>query len=160
MNMKTLLITFSIAGFLFALTSCSDFLERKPLPNEIMGKWQVTWIAPSVRDWLMHKGNGIHELPPEAGIEFYADGTFTATSLPYELDPTERCIVIYRRGKWELVDSTPDDDLVKWKLTVAAAGATTLSFNFHQDSEGIYLDNPIDWEIPVSVMMRKTKTLQ
>lgn len=156
--MKTLLIALVVAGFLSVLTSCSDFLERRPTTAEIVGKWEVVWVAPSVQGWLMHKGNGIHELPPEAGIEFHADGTFTATSLPYELDSTERCIVIDRPGKWELVDSTPDDDLVKWELTVAAAGATSIRFNFHQDSEGIYLDNPIDLDIPVSVMLRKTKS--
>lgn len=158
MNMKTLLITFSIAGFLFALTSCSDFLERKPLPNEIMGKWQVTWIARSVRDWLAN--SGVHELSPKAGIEFHADGSFTATSLPYYSYDDKKCLVINHQGKWELIDSTHDKDLVKWEIEVLPDEISTICrFNFHQDSEGIYLDNPIDWEIPVSVMMRKTKTL-
>jgi hypothetical protein len=51
--MKTPLITFLIAGFLLVLASCRDFLDQKPPNEEIVGKWEVTWIAPSVAGWIV-----------------------------------------------------------------------------------------------------------
>jgi hypothetical protein len=132
-------------------------LERKPTPEEIVGKWEVAWVAPSVKEWLAN--NDIHQLPPKAGIEFHADGTFTATSLPYTLDHSmDKCRVINRNGRWKLIDSTADDDLVKWGIQVMPADVNVVClFDFHEDSQGIYLDNPVDWENQNSVVMRRGK---
>ncbi len=159
--MKTPLITFLIAGFLIVLASRSDFLDQKPSNEEIVGKWEITWIAPSVAGWVAHKGNGIHTLPKGAGIEFQADGSFTASGFPYSLDSTDRCIILSRPGRWQLIDSTADGNLVNWEIALSAAGApTTIRLPFHKDSEGVYLDNPIDIEASASVILRRRDSIK
>jgi hypothetical protein len=66
--------------------------------------------------------------------------------------------VINRNGRWKLIDSTADDDLVKWGIQVMPADVNVVClFDFHEDSQGIYLDNPVDWENQNSVVMRRGK---
>jgi hypothetical protein len=156
--MKTPLLVLMVAGLLFALTSCTDFLERKPKTDELVGKWEVTWVAGSVKRWL---GNsGIRELPVRAGIELRSDGTFVATNLPYAYtrsDSVDKCFTINQGGMWKLVDSSNDRDLVKWLLEIAPSDLNQVCrLVLHEDSRGIYLDNPIDWESTKSVELRKS----
>ena len=157
--MKDLRIGFAISGILFLLTSCTDHLEQKPAVEEIVGKWDVNWVADSVKKWLSN--NGIHELPAKSGIELLADGTFVSTSLPYAYerrDSVDKCLTINQGGRWKLVDDTNDHDLVKWKIEIRPNELKLICrFNLHKDSRGIYLDNPVDWELPKSVELRKPR---
>ena len=107
------------------------------------------------KGWLAN--NGIEELPADAQIEFAKDGTFRALNLPFSLGDGDRCLTISHTGTWRLVDSTKDSDLVKWELEICPNDLKIISnFLFHRDSNGIYLENPIDWELSNSVVMRKT----
>lgn len=116
-------------------------------------------MAGSVKNWLSN--NGIRELPAESGIELLADGTFVATNLPYayeRIDSIDKCLTISQGGRWKLLDTTNDHSLVKWKIEIAPHELKLICrFNLHKDSRGIYLDNPVDWELSKSVELRKTR---
>lgn len=144
----------AIAIPLLVLCSCSDYLNEDPT-RKMTGTWKASQIDSIVFAFLNEKG--IPAPSHAITISLYDDHRFSAANVPYSISWND-ANVYSGSGRWEIVDSRMDNDLLNFELRLTPDElARSFTYELHEDSAGMYFEEDFDLDADTGIEFRKSK---